>query len=100
MSGNSHHHHFNTYIISILVIFFLQVKHRYPTVSRCLIVTSTECDYKPILGQFFNFYLKKYQMTQQIISANIGQWQQFNNNGIQKTNLDKLRFVLLKLYTL
>lgn len=80
------------------MIFFLQVKYHYPTVAQCLVVTSTDCDYKPVLGQFFKFYLSKYQMTQQIISANIGQWQQMHpnlqTNHIQRNNPVKIRFVL------
>lgn len=91
--NNPHARHFNTYIISILVIFYLQVQHQYPTVGSFLAVTSTHGDYKPILGRFFHFYLNKYQMAQHIISINIGQWQHFNVNRIQKNNPDKLRFV-------
>lgn len=88
-------HQFNTYIISILVIFFLQLKHHYPIVRQCLAVTSTDSDYKPVLRQFFMFYLNNYSMSSQIISANIGQWQQLLTSQIQKSNPDKLRFVFV-----
>lgn len=83
---------FNTYIVAILVIFFLQVKHRYPAAGQCLVVTSTESDYKPILHQFFHFYSKNYQPCCHVLSANIGQFQELVTQRIQKTNPDKLRF--------
>lgn len=84
---------FNTYIVSILVIFFLQVKHRYPTAGQCLVVTSTESDYIPILYKFYSFYSKNYQPFQHIISTNIGQFQQLQARNIQRSNPDKLRCV-------
>lgn len=93
MSG---YYHFNTYIICILVIFYLQLKHHYPTVRQCLVVTSTDGDYKAVLRQFFKFYVNNYQMTSQVISANIGQWQHIRPSNVQKSNPDKLQLVLLR----
>lgn len=92
MSGENY---FNTYIISILVIFFLQVKHHFPTAGECLAITSTDSDYKPILQQFFQFYFKNYQRKYHVISVHIGQWQQLQAIRIQKTNQKKLRYVLM-----
>lgn len=86
---------FNTYIISILVLFFLQVKHHFPTAGQCLVVTSTNSDFRPALKQFYNFYVNNYQMPQHVISADIGQFQELHNGHTKKKNKpEKLRFVL------
>lgn len=87
--------YFNTYIISILVIFFLQVKHRYPTADRCLFITSTDSDYKPILRKFFKFYSSNL-WAQTVISIHIGQWQELQANQIKKNKPNKLRFVFME----
>lgn len=74
---------FNTYTISILVIFFLQMDHKYPTIGQTSInVPSTVSNYKRILKEFFNFYGKRYQIsssnqdTDHVISIQIGRWQE------------------------
>lgn len=74
---------FNTYIVSILVIFFLQVEFgedSFPTVDELLqanaSVNSNISNFRPILRQFFYFYGHRYQMWNHIISINIGRWQE------------------------
>lgn len=74
---------FNTYIISVLVIFFLQVNKKIPKLedlpasqSKC-INTITNVDrvaLKRAIGEFFEFYGKQYQ-SGHLISLHIGRWQ-------------------------
>lgn len=71
---------FNTYIISVLVIFFLQTNHKFPTVDQILSnsspIVSNISDFKPFLREFFEFYGNRYQIWNHVISAHIGRWQE------------------------
>lgn len=78
---------FNTYIISVLVIFFLQLNQKFPKLSDIPPSRSKSIDHVPqfhmdkeklkqTLGQFFQFYGEKFQMKRLIISVNIGRWQE------------------------
>lgn len=71
---------FNTYIISVLVIFFLQLNHKLPRIDEISTVqsnTNSNIDnFKNILRQFFDLYGNRYQIWNHVISAHIGQWQE------------------------
>ncbi|XP_055323571.1 uncharacterized protein LOC129578676 isoform X2 [Sitodiplosis mosellana] len=76
--------HFNTYLISILVIFFLQVNHNFPKPNELSSSNSQTIDVPPKIGkdflkktvvEFFNFYGKKYEVAKDLISINIGRFQ-------------------------
>lgn len=76
---------FNTYIISVLVIFFLQMNKIFPKLkdlppskSKCIdhIEVVGNDKLRQLVNQFFEFYGKKYQMGIQLISINIGRWQE------------------------
>lgn len=77
---------FNTYIISVLVIFFLQMNYNLPTVNKLSDYTS--CinipNYKEVPRQFFNFYGNKYSTKSHVISVHIGQWKQIHVESQQK----------------
>lgn len=74
---------FNTYIISVLVIFYLQLNHNFPKLAT---VPPTRSQFsgdvpqvdgkklKHAIRQFFEFYGKKYEKCK-LISLNIGRWQ-------------------------
>lgn len=66
---------FNTYVISVLVIFFLQVNHKFPTIDQSLSVRSMIADFKPVLRQFFSFYGNQYEMWHHVINVHVGKWQ-------------------------
>lgn len=69
------HFEMNTYIISALVIFFLQMEHNFPTIGETAI-RSTVSNFKNALKGFFNFYGNHYEIQNHVISTQIGQWQQ------------------------
>lgn len=77
---------FNSYIITILVIFFLQVKHQLPTSLRrnhfdAKARTKKMFEFEEVsilmelVPEFFDFYANKYQMESQIICSQLGRWQ-------------------------
>lgn len=76
---------FNTYIIAVLVIFFLQVNYKFPKIkdvplSECksidIIPIIDEKQLKKSVAEFFNFYGKKLEVGKHLISTNIGRWQE------------------------
>lgn len=76
---------FNTYIISVLVIFFLQINQKFPKLADIPPSHSKSINHVPHVDkeilkqtvyQFFKFYGDKFQMSRQIISVNIGRWQE------------------------
>lgn len=79
---------FNTYIISVLVIFFLQVTQQLaltkdiPSVQAKKMPTLDH--FKNIPRQFFDFYGNRYQMWNHVISAHIGQWQEREHKPTQR----------------
>lgn len=100
---------FNTYIISVLVIFFLQLNKQFPRISDVPATERKFIDYVPDLGkekfkrtavEFFKFYSNQYQIKNHVISVNIGRWK---NRVIdnQQSNLtpEEERFVLLYFYS-
>lgn len=76
---------FNTYILSVLVIFFLQITKKIPKLKDLPATQSTtinhiesvnETHLKEAICQFFEFYGEKYSISRQLISINIGRWQE------------------------
>lgn len=91
---------FNTYIISVLVIFFLQMNYGLPVVNDITIlvgsgqskalVSKTKStlddmqDFDKMLGEFFHFYGGRYEINNHLISTCIGRWQEQRLTGQQK----------------
>lgn len=73
--------HFNTYIISILVLFYMQVKHELPKVNDIPsmafenVKILPKIDFSHIVQEFFYFYGKTFDSKTHLISVNIGKWQ-------------------------
>lgn len=75
---------FNTYIISILVIFFLQLNQKFPKLADLPSYQVKSIDFVPkidkeelkrVTRQFFEFYAKYYEINYKIISIDVGRWQ-------------------------
>lgn len=84
--------HFNTYLISLLVIFFLQVNRNFPTVKSLpsshnqSINVSPKIDkkfFEKIVVEFLNFYGKKYEIAKDLMSLNIGRLQKRKADVLQ-----------------
>lgn len=99
---------FNTYIIAILVIFFMQVNYDVPTIQELAsmrpnadaIKKSNASLHKDVdsldklLVDFFYFYGNRYQIWNHVISLNIGRWQERRTQDQQKWFLpNQKRFV-------
>lgn len=96
---------FNTYIIAVLVIFFLQVNYDLPPVAdvsslvpsdkeRTKSVYEEQKDFGRILFEFFYFYGSRYEINNHLISARIGRWQEQRLTGQQKNfTPEQKRFV-------
>lgn len=95
---------FNTYIISVLVIFFLQLNQNFPKLSN---VPPSQSNFihrippchvekeklRQTIGQFFKFYGDNFQVKRQIISVNIGRWQErFLQSQQTNFTLEQRRF--------
>lgn len=77
---------FNTYVISVLVVFFLQMKHNFPPLTNVPQFQSKFIDFVPEIGtadrkkfkdaakQFFEFYGRVYEKCK-IICLDMGRWQ-------------------------
>lgn len=74
---------FNTYIVSVLVIFYLQLNHNFPKLEVLAPSRNKFNDHVPqvdakhlkqAVQQFFEFYGKKYEKCK-LISLNFGRWQ-------------------------
>lgn len=75
---------FNMHLISVLVIFFCQVSQKLPKLAN---VPSTQAKWinhspavnndklKRAIGQFFQFYGNIYEKKHELISVNIGRWE-------------------------
>lgn len=76
---------FNSYIISVFVIFFLQIKKNFPKLkdlpaSRSKCIERVEAvkneSMKQAIAQFLEFYGMRYEINNHLISVNIGRWQE------------------------
>lgn len=96
---------FNTYIITVLVIFYLQLDQKFPKLADVPPSHSKFIDHVPqfqmekeklkqTLRQFFEFYGDKFQMKRQIISVNIGRWQErILQSGQTNFTTEQKRFI-------
>lgn len=89
---------FNTYMISVLVIFFMQVNYDVPIIQEMASIRSNKDALKKsvaslkkdldsldkILADFFRFYGHRYQIWNHMISLNIGRWQERRIQDQQK----------------
>lgn len=72
----------NTYIISVLVIFYLQSNHGLPTVTELDSTTATETKLSSknklndFVKEFFEFYGKQFAPKSHLVSINVGKLQQ------------------------
>ena len=82
-NGFQHAFRLNSYIISVLVIFFLQLNHNFPKLEDLPVSEMKFIDHVPqvdgkqlkrAIKQFFEFYGRKYEKCK-LISVNIGRWQ-------------------------
>lgn len=100
---------FNTYIISVLVIYFFQLNLNFPKLSSVPPSQSKSIHRIPChvekeklrqtIGQFFKFYGDKFQMKRQIISVNIGRWQErFLQTQQTNLTLEEKRFNEFELF--
>lgn len=98
-----HAFRFNTYILTELVIFFLQTNYNFPKLSQVPSSKSTFISHVPpveqtkleqMVGQFLKFYGEQYQVKNHLISLHIGQWQHRHADN-QQINLtpEQKRFV-------
>lgn len=85
---------FNSYILSVFVIFFLQVNSNLPTVDKFIssdqpVETNDQLsdeskNFGLLVRAFFQFYGDKYNIEEHLISTYIGQWQQIRLQNEQK----------------
>lgn len=75
---------FNMHLISVLVIFFCQVSQKLPKLAE-VASTRAKCinhspavdtkKLKQAIGEFFEFYGNIYERKHELISVNIGRWE-------------------------
>lgn len=79
---------FNTYIISLLVMFFFQVNYNLPNIFNFQNSSHKkrfkDVNIKAIAREFFSFYGHIYNMRTQVISVQTGRWKQRQLNPYQK----------------
>lgn len=95
---------FNSYIISVLVIFYLQLNQNFPKLANVPQASQAISIDKvpPVDGhllkqsirQFFKFYGNNYEIKDHVISVHVGQWEnrQFNQNEQQEYTPEQKRF--------
>lgn len=82
--------HLNTYIISALVIFYFQLKHKMPTINALTAMLSDQISFtsrenlNEFIKEFFYFYGHTYQVTAQLICLSVGRWQEKQPQKHQK----------------
>lgn len=102
-----HAFQFNTYIISVLVIFYLQLNQNFPKLAKVPASQVTSIDKVPpvdghllkqSIRQFFEFYGNFYEINDQVISVHVGQWEnrKFDKNPQHELTPEQKRFVQFK----
>lgn len=98
MQRNSTTFQFNTYIIAVLVIFFLQMNYGLPAAGGNVVAseeimtatTNTKSiadktkDLNEMLANYFHFYGGRYEINNHLISTWVGRWQEQRLHGQQK----------------
>lgn len=76
---------FNTYTISVFVLFFLQMNYNFPTVKMLSeTIQKPSCgDICQIAMEFFELY-RKIEISKHLISLNVGKWQERELQPAQK----------------
>lgn len=98
---------FNTYIISVLVIFFYQNYQKFPKIANVPSLPAKSIDKVPLVNvnklqravrQFFQFYGKIYGMNHKIISINTGRLEDRFLKHYKQNHLtrEQKRFVRIK----
>lgn len=88
---------FNTYTITVLVIFFLQMNYGLPAIGDIAVAIEQKKfdttakslaektkDLNNMLADFFHFYGGRYEINNHLISTWIGRWQEQRLHGQQK----------------
>lgn len=90
---------FNTYVIAVLVIFFLQMNYGLPAIGVIVMASEDKTtdaasyaksnaektkDLNKMLADFFHFYGGRYEINNHLISTSIGRWQEQRLTGQQK----------------
>lgn len=77
----------NTYVMAVLVIFYLQFSHGLPTVTELPTAISngtkftTKKSFGHFVKEFFDFYGKSFEPNSHLISLHVGRWQQKEQKG-------------------
>lgn len=94
----------NTYIIAVLVIFYLQLKHGLPTVTELQLMLENKTKFTSnnklgdFVKEFFEFYGKTFEYKSHIISLNVGKWQQKVQEDQKHFTPEQKKFVTLRVY--
>lgn len=87
---------FNTYIISVLVLFFLRVNHKLPTTNQISSMVSDnnrlslKGDVSQFAKEFFEFF-KKLEISNHVLALNVGKWQKRDPDPQQTQFSDEQR---------
>lgn len=79
----------NSYIVAVLVIFYLQLNHEVPTVAELPSAIANGSKFPPrksfeeFVKEFFKFYGQTFEPKMHVISVHVGKWQQ-REQGEQK----------------
>lgn len=72
----------NSYVIAVLVIFYLQLSCEVPTVTDLSLAIANESTFSPkksfdeYVKEFFKLYGQKFELNVHLISVHVGKWQQ------------------------
>lgn len=95
----------NTYIIAVLVIFYLQVNHELPTIDGLISAIAKGLKFSPkkssleqFIKEFFDFYAKTFESKSHLISANVGRWQQKKQIGQKHFTPEQKRLTFSSLF--
>lgn len=95
---------FNSYIISVLVIFYLQLNQNFPKLTNVPVSQASSIDKVPpvdinllkqSIHQFFEFYGNSYDIKDHVISVHVGQWENraFEKDQQHEYTPEQRRFV-------
>lgn len=99
-----HAFEFNSYIISVLVIFYLQLNQNFPKLAKVSASQANSIDNLPSVDvhllkqsirQFFEFYGNFYEIKERVISVHVGQWEdrEFRRDQEHEYTPEQKRFV-------
>lgn len=91
----------NSYIISVLVIFYLQLNHGLPKVTELSSAIEKGTKYSPknnfgqFVREFYEFYGKTFENNAHLISVYVGRWQQKKQGEQKHFSPEQKRFIPL-----